>query len=422
MTDTVAQSPQSTPQSKDKSQHPNKKLVTCKWRRLATTGDVPPARSSCAAGVVGNKLIIFSGEQIQRIPVDGHVYVLDLSKNQSTNPTDEIASNQVEDQSTNEPLHHWYCIPERSESWPLPRVGPASTVTSDKLLLYGGRIGKDLGDQSLGDFWQLDISLVNQIINQAKKSKQETNTDAAAEETIDETVDQSSDLSVHLWTPLPIQGTPPPPLSYACMVASKDLVYVLNGATVSHGLTNDIWFYDFNKQEWDQETFKEMFDTPQSKRACPSKRTGSAGIYSDDGLHVMFGLDGKEELADHWIWDFECRNWDRYEKAPILPPARSVSPAVFLPKIGKKGSIWVCCGKSSPSENSDLSSEFHHDCWLFDVATKTWHQLEMGDNAPNARGWFNACALEDGQSVILFGGYDGKQRYNDVYIWSVADD
>lgn len=405
-TEKVVDSPQVSKQTQTNSKSDNQ-LLSCKWRRLETIGDVPPGRSSCAAGVVGSKLVIFSGEQVSRIPVDGHIYVLDLSKEQ---PGD--------DGDSESPVHRWYCIPEQAESWPLPRVGPCSAVTGDKLLMYGGRIGKDLGDQSMGDFWQLNFTKVNQIINRAKKLQGQQD-DQSTDEAADESIDHSLDESTSFWTPLTIEGTPPPPLSYASMVAGKDKVYVLNGATVSHGLTNDIWYYDFDKKRWDQETFKEMFGSPQSKRPHPSKRSGAAGVHSQEGLHVLFGLDGKEELQDHWLWDFEVRDWRRFEREPIAPPARSVSQAVFLPKVGSDGSIFVCCGESSPAENSDLSSEFHHDCWLFDIANKSWKQLEMGENAPSARGWFNACALQDGRSVVLFGGYDGQQRFNDVYIFSL---
>lgn len=418
--DSPQPSKQSDVQSKQSDNQSNNQPIRGIWKRLETSGDIPPARSSCAAGVIGNKLVIFSGEHVHRIPVDGHVYVLDLSNHQ--------AKKADGDQSN----HQWYCIPEQAETWPLPRVGPCSAATSDKLLLYGGRIGKDLGDQSLGDFWQLDMPKVNRIINRAKRSKDESveqSSEQTDDETVDESADQAADRTIDdfvddstIWTPLPIEGTPPPPLSYASMIASKDIVYVLNGATVSHGLTNDIWYYDVTMQQWEQETFKEMFGTPQSKRPCPSKRTGAAGVHAGDGLHILFGLDGQEELADHWLWDFEARGWERYEKEPIVPPARSVSQAVFLPNIGEKGSIFVCCGERAPSDDPELSSDFHHDCWLFDVATKNWQEMEMDDNAPSARGWFNACAMQDGRSVVLFGGYDGKQRHNDVYIWSIADD
>jgi hypothetical protein len=37
--------------------------------------------------------------------------------------------------------------------------------------------------------------------------------------------------------------------------------------------------------------------------------------------------------------------------------------------------------------------------------------------APVARGWFNSLRY-GADAVIAFGGFDGQERRNDVYLWS----
>jgi hypothetical protein len=37
-------------------------------------------------------------------------------------------------------------------------------------------------------------------------------------------------------------------------------------------------------------------------------------------------------------------------------------------------------------------------------------------SGPKARGWFNTAAGADGRSALVFGGFDGDLRRNDVHL------
>jgi len=335
-----------------------KQSITGHWSPIEASGEIPKGRSSNISGVINNKFYIFAGENEPRIPVDGHIYELNINSKE------------------------WTKIPEREDRWPLARVGHSGIVHNNKLYLYGGRIGADMGDQTMGDFWCFDP-------NASAKENQ--------------------------WTPLPITGVPPTPLSYHSMAAGENEIYIFGGCTVSHGRTNDVWSFSLTKQEWAQETFT----GEHSKKAHPTARGGASAVYASDGLHVLFGYNGKEELNDHWLWDHERRGWDLIPNTGDCPDARSVTEAVYLPKLGKKGSLFVFGGEFTPSDKGhEGAGSYHNDTWIFDIDSRKWTKMADDEKSPSARGWFTSSAMPDGKSVLVFGGFDGKERVNDAHVWS----
>ena len=82
------------------------------WSLINATGDLPLGRSSNIAQVIEDKLYVFSGENIPRVPIDNDLYVLDL--NNST----------------------WKKI-DATEQSPVARVGHAATTLHGKLYMFG---------------------------------------------------------------------------------------------------------------------------------------------------------------------------------------------------------------------------------------------------------------------------------------------
>ena len=328
-----------------------------RWSTILVSGDVPQGRSSTSVGVIDRKLYAFSGEHTPRAPVDGDVFELEI---------DTLIWHQI----------------RRESGWPLARVGHAGVAHGGKLYIYGGRTSADEA-QTMSDFWCFDPQKIG---------------------------------TSNEWTSLPLTGTPPPPLSYHSMTSDSQTLYIFGGCTPDHGRSNHIWSFDLQQQRWEQLTPA----AGQESEPQPEGRGGASIVHASDGLHVLFGYNGKEELADHWLWDKQVRRWDLLS-GDSGPRARSVTDVVFLRGVGEKGSLFVFGGEFTPSaQGHEGAGSYHNDAWLFDIALSTWSPaVQAGGSAPSARGWFSSVAWGD-EAVLVFGGFDGKERVGDVHKWSVV--
>lgn len=265
------------------------------------------------------------------------------------------------------------------------RVGHAGAVCQSKLYIYGGRASVE-HDKTLDDLWQLD--LVGDLKWKAVEAKGES--------------------------------SPPPALSYHSMTSDgKSTVYIFGGCTVE-ARSGELYAFDVDRSEWKHLTASAV---ETESGAQPTARGGPAVVYASDGIHVLFGYNGKEELADHWVWNEKGQNWIEI-KSELRPPARSVTDAVYLAQVGAQGSIFVFGGEYTPSKlGHDGAGEYHSDAWLYDIAEGYWKTVAddgKGDGVPKARGWFNTVALQDGKSALIFGGFDGEARINDVHVWTAV--
>ena len=268
--------------------------------------------------------------------------------------------------------HVWRRIPATSTS-PSSRVGHACAVVDSKLFTYGGRTGAEFAETSLADL-------------------------------------HSFDPSTSTWSPVPISPTSPhpPPLSYHSMTSSPTSLYLFGGCTVDHGRSNALWSFTPSTSTWALLSQ----DHPQGPPPCG----GTTAVHLHRSIHVLFGYNGSEELDQHFAFDLNTQQWGRVETGEgVRPDARSVTDAVYLPKLD---GVWVWGGEYTPSAQGHEGAGSYHGGkgWLFDVKEAQWRQAE--DEGPSARGWFNSCAGPDGASVIVFGGFDGKERVNDTWVWT----
>jgi len=116
----------------------------------------------------------------------------------------------------------------------------------------------------------------------------------------------------------------------------------------------------------------------------------------------------------------ETSEWKKLEHL-VSPPARSVTDVVHLPGLGNAGSLFVFGGEFTPSsQGHEGAGTYRDDSWVYDLESNKWIEYKNQENdvIPTARGWFSSCALQDGASVLIFGGFDGTGRLDDSYIWT----
>ena len=327
-------------------------------------------RSSNASGIVGHTLLVFGGENTPRVPIDDCVHRFDLQgKNgwSAVRKPDGVPASQ----------------------WPQARIGHSGAVVSDKFYIYGGRSAFE-ADETFSDLWCFDP--------------------ASGSFTL---VDQ--------------KGSKPPPLSYQAMVAAQDghSFLLFGGCRIDHARTNGLWRFDVATATW-----TELSAHASPAVGAPSGRGGPALAATVEAAYVAFGYNGKEEQSDLWRFDFASAKWSELTSSVSgsAPKARSVTDLVVLgsspvsdASVG--ASLWMFGGEFTPSaQGHEGAGEYHRDAFQFDIARKHWSECEStsdASEAPVARGWFNSLRY-DAHRVVVFGGFDGVQRRNDVYLWTAA--
>jgi hypothetical protein len=348
---------------------------------LAAAGNRLLGRSSNAAGIVGQHLLVFSGENIPRVPIDKDVHIFDLVARKWNAPVAAPAADA--DQS----------------SWPCARIGHASAVAGDALYISGGRTGLSCGDATLADLWKFKPA-------------------------------------TRKWEQVQATGDLPPPLSYHVLTGDSgdDSIYLMGGCTADHGRSNGLWRFDTKSNVWTElSALSAAGAADDDSKPCVR---GGPGVAAGRGaVWVAFGYSGVAEQQDLWRFDIASRKWERKwlgsaAGAAEGPEARSVTDLVFLKDYFGAGedALVTWGGEYTPSAQGHEGAGEYHDAsstWLFDIARNTWIRVapsSAAEEAPVARGWFNTVRYGDKGQVVSFGGFDGKERRNDVYLWTPMAD
>ena len=146
-------------------------------------------------------------------------------------------------------------------------------------------------------------------------------------------------------------------------------------------------------------------------------------------LHALFGYNGTEELDTHYTYTLatpttSATGWQLQSHSTGDRPApRSVTDTVYVSSID---GLFTFGGEYTPSvQGHEGAGSYHDSAYVYRVASGEWVRVSGGssggngsDGGPSARGWFNTCALTDGTGAVVFGGFDGTSRINDVHVWT----
>jgi N-acetylneuraminic acid mutarotase len=146
------------------------------------------SRSSHTINFIDNKIYIFGGEHVPRVPIDNNLIVFDLKENKQS-------------------------VIEATNNSPSPRVGHASCTIDKKLYVFGGRGGIEFED-SFNDLFVFDT---------VSNNWQCLNTNG--------------------------QNELPEKRSYHTMASSNNKLYVFGGCG-KNGRLNDLYEYDVLKNSW----------------------------------------------------------------------------------------------------------------------------------------------------------------------------
>lgn len=169
-------------------------------------------------------------------------------------------------------------------------------------------------------------------------------------------------------------------------------------------------FGGYNGQQWLNDLFsfdlftKEWHNVDQSGQP-PASRFGYVSVVHNNFFVVFGGYDGSTWLNDMHQYDFETWTWCAVQATGQIPSIRS------CPSWCKEGdSVFVFGGYDGVQRMNDL-----FEC---NLETHTWRQLTCGGAVPSPR-YFHACAIYGGR-MVTFGGYNGAERLNDMHEYSFA--
>jgi len=131
-------------------------------------------------------------------------------------------------------------------------------------------------------------------------------------------------------------------------------------------------------------------------------------------IYVLFGFNG-QELGDVHAYDTIEKKW-RHLETQGGPSPRSVLGAAVM----GKDRILVWGGEVSPADpklGHMGAGSYSNEGFLLDVSILRWYKTQTKGTPPSERGWFATTTVPHG--VAIHGGYGGKERFNDLYIWTL---
>ncbi|KAG6573874.1 Protein GLUTELIN PRECURSOR ACCUMULATION 3, partial [Cucurbita argyrosperma subsp. sororia] len=253
----------------------------------------------------------------------------------------------------------------------------------------------------------------------------------------------------------------PSPRAFHIAVAIDCHMFVFGGRSGSKRM-GDFWVLDTDIWQWSELT---------SFGDLPSPRDFSAASSFGNRKIVMYGgWDGKKWLSDVYVLDTMSLEWTELSVAGSLPPPRCGHTATMLEKrllvYGGRGGggpilgdLWALkglieeenetagwtqlklpgqgpsprCGHTITSGGHYLLlfgghgtggwlsryDVYHNDSIVLDRVTAQWKRLPTGNEAPSARAYHSMTCV--GSRYLLFGGFDGKSTFGDLW-WLVTEE
>lgn len=326
-------------------------------------------------------------------------------------------------------VHYWVRASpsDFSGTFPQPRSGhTAVNVGKSKIVVFGGLVDK----QFLDDIFVYDID--NKLWLQP------------------ECTGSGSDGEVG-----------PSPRAFHVAVAIDCNMFIFGGRSGSKRL-GDFWVLDTDIWQWSELT--SFGDLPSPRDFAAASAIGTRKI-------VMYGgWDGRRWLSDVYILDTISLEWVELSVTGALPPPRCGHTATMVEKrllvYGGRGGggpimgdLWAlkglieeenespgwtqlklpgqapppCCGHTVTSAGHYLLlfgghatggwlsryDIYHNDCIVLDRVSVQWRRLPTINDPPAARAYHTLTCT--GSRYLLFGGFDGKSTYGDLW-WLVPED
>ncbi|KAG2171465.1 hypothetical protein INT43_009126 [Umbelopsis isabellina] len=199
-----------------------------------------------------------------------------------------------------------------------------------------------------------------------------------------------------IWTKPITYGAPPSPRRAHTTCYWQNKIYVFGGGDGIRAL-HDVHVLDLTNPT--RLTWSEL----QTFGPQPLSRGYHTGNLVGDKYIIYGGSDGHECFSDVHILDLSNNHWYQVEVDRSIPRLSHTSTQI--------GSYLFICGGHD-------GSKYSSDVLLLNLVTMNWETRKIYGTIPPARG-YHTVVLYDSR-LILFGGYDGKVAFDDVYILELS--
>ncbi|KAI9899186.1 hypothetical protein N3K66_005647 [Trichothecium roseum] len=145
---------------------------------------------------------------------------------------------------------------------------------------------------------------------------------------------------------------------------------------------------------------------PVSGTPHPSLRAHTTTLIGSN-IYIFGGCDSRTCFNELWVVDADSFYWSRPQVTGEIPmPLR----AMTCTAVGKK--LVVFGGGDGPA--------YYNDVYVLDTANMKWTRPRiLGDKMPSKRRAHTACLYKNG--IYVFGGGDGVRALNDIWRLDVSD-
>ncbi|KAJ7492803.1 hypothetical protein FB451DRAFT_1389152 [Mycena latifolia] len=236
---------------------------------------------------------------------------------------------------------------------PSPRVGHASALVSNVLIVWGGDTKTDPKSKPT-DKQDDSLYLLNLVSRE--------------------------------WTKVTVYGPAPVGRYGHAVTMAAGSKFIVFGGQVDGEFLNDLWSFDLNslrtRATW------ELCEPASSER--PAQRTGHACITFENRIIVFGGTDGQYHYNDTWTFDLTTRKWSELQCIGFIPSPREGHAAALVDDV-----IYVFGGRGV--DGKDLS-----DLAAFKISNQRWYMFQNMGPSPSGRSGHAMAAV--GPKVYVLGG------------------
>lgn len=187
------------------------------------------------------------------------------------------------------------------------------------------------------------------------------------------------DLDTLTWSVAEATGDLPPPRVGVTMAAVGSTIYVFGGRDAEHKELNELYSFDTSTNTW---------ALIPAGNVAPPHRSYHSTVADDWHVYIFGGCGVAGRLNDLWAFDVFEKKWIEFPSPGENCKGRGgPGLAVALNKI------WVLYGFAGVEMD---------DVHFFDLAEKSWTQVETSGKKPTARSVFSTVTI--GQHIIIYGG------------------
>ncbi|KAJ3768819.1 hypothetical protein FB446DRAFT_694490 [Lentinula raphanica] len=236
---------------------------------------------------------------------------------------------------------------------PSPRVGHASAIVSNVLIVWGGDTKTDPKTRQ-SDKQDDGLYLLNLVSRE--------------------------------WTRVTVSGPGPIGRYGHAVTMAHTTKFIIFGGQVDREFLNDLWSFDLNslrtRPAW------ELIEPTSPER--PAQRTGHVCVNYGDRILIFGGTDGQYHYNDTWSFDLNTRKWSELTCIGFIPAPREGHAAALVDDV-----IYIFGGRGV--DGKDLN-----DLAAFKLSNQRWYMFQNMGPAPSGRSGHAMASL--GTRVFVLGG------------------